>query len=165
MCSAVGAFDGWNAIYSSPLLRCSEFAQALGERLGVDVYVDERLKEGGFGVWEGRLPSEICAEDPQRLFRFKRDPIEAAPEGAEALSALHDRVGEAWGTMLDRHVGQHVLVVAHAGVIRMLMAHALGLPLENIYRIEVGNAALTRLKVERWDDEMLASLLFHDGKL
>lgn len=165
MWEAVGSFDGWNAIFSSPLRRCAEFAQMLGEQLEVEVCIDERLKEGGFGTWEGKLPSEICADDPQRLLRFKHDPIGAAPGGAEALPIVHARVGEAWRAVLDRYAGQHVLVVAHAGVIRMLMAHALGLPLENIYRIQVGNAALTRLQVEQWGDEMLASLVFHDGKL
>jgi alpha-ribazole phosphatase/probable phosphoglycerate mutase len=165
MWEVVGHYAEWNSILSSPLLRCAEFSRALGARLGVETRIDERLKEGGFGVWEGKLPSQICADDSQRLFRFKLDPIGAAPEGAEALLAVHSRVGDAWRELLDRYAGQHVLVVTHAGVIRMLMAHVLGLPLENIYRIQVGNAALTRLQVERWGDEMLANLVFHGGRL
>ncbi|MHB1092653.1 histidine phosphatase family protein [Thiobacillus sp.] len=56
---------------------------------------------------------------------------------------------------------QHVLLVGHAGVIRMAFAWALHVPLEQAYRIEVANAGLTRLRF----DGGRASLVFHGGCL
>lgn len=164
MWDAVGTFDGWNAVVTSPLRRCADFANLLGGRLGVPVRSDDRLKEGRFGAWEGKLPAEICADNPLRLFEFRRDPTGHAPDGAEPVAEVYARVGAAWRDMVCDFAGRHVLVVAHAGVIRMMLAHALGLPVENVYRIQVGNAALTRIEVEHYGDESLATLVFHAGK-
>lgn len=165
MWKAVGEFRGWQQIVTSPLQRCAAFADALGERLAVPVTRDERLKEAGFGEWEGKLPAEICAADPHRLLRFKQDPIAHAPAGAEPLLHFHARVGEAWRDILAEHRERHLLLVGHAGMIRMVIAHALGLSPENCYRINIGNAAISLIRVEWSGDVMLPTLLFHAGKL
>lgn len=165
MWGAVGTFSGWDVVMTSPLQRCADFADALAARLNVEAIRDDRLKEGSFGAWEGKLPAEISVGDPLRLFAFKCDPISHAPEGAEPVAEVHARVGAAWRDLIEKFAGRHILVVAHAGVIRMVLSHALGLPLENVYRIQVGNASLTRIQVERHDDQLLATLIFHDGRL
>lgn len=165
MWDAVGEFDGWQQIVTSPLQRCAAFADALGGKLAVPVIRDARLKENGCGEWEGKSPAEICASDPQRLIRFKRDPIAYAPAGAEPLLHFHARVGAAWRDMLAEHRARHILVVGHAGMIRMVLAHALGLSPEKSYRINIGNAAISRIRVEWSEGDMLPTLLFHAGKL
>jgi alpha-ribazole phosphatase len=165
MWSAVGDFSSWQHIVSSPLSRCAAFADALGTKLHVPVTYDDRLKEGGFGEWEGKLPSEICAKDPLRLFNFKSDPLRHAPAGAEPVIEVHARVGAAWRDLLRDHAGKHVLVVGHAGVIRMVLSHALGLPVGNVYRINVGNAALTRIRIEWPGGVCLPVLMFHEGRI
>lgn len=165
MWDAVGDFAGWHLILTSPLLRCADFAEALGEKLAVGVLRDPRLREGGVGVWEGRRSAEICADDPLRVFDFKHDPVARAPAGAEPVLEVHARVGAAWAEMLGQHRGRHLLVVAHAGVIRMLLAHALGLPPDCVYRIHVGNASLSRLQVDHQGERALPTLMFHDGRL
>jgi alpha-ribazole phosphatase len=63
--------------------------------------------------------------------------------------------------LLAQHAGQHVLLVGHAGVIRMALAWALHIPLEHVYRIEVASASLTRLRF----DGGRANLIFHGGCL
>jgi len=167
MWEATGDYQGWQHIVTSPLQRCSAFADALGEKLGIEVTRDDRLKEGAFGEWEGRTATEICADadDPLRVLRFKRDPIAFAPEGAEPLAKFHARVGGAWQHILAAHRDQHVLVIGHAGVMRMIIAHALGLSPENCYRIHIGNAAFTRIQVEQLEGVVLPTLLFHAGRL
>jgi alpha-ribazole phosphatase len=165
MWNAVGEFAGWQHIVTSPLQRCAAFADALGQKLGLEVTRDNDLKEVGFGEWEGRTAAEIAASDPQRVLRFKQDPIAHAPPGAEPLAQFHLRVGRAWQRIAENHRGRHVLVVGHAGVIRMFIAHALGLAPESGYRINVENAAITRLQIEWVQDFMLPSLIFHSGKL
>lgn len=165
MWDAVGTFSGWNAVVTSPLVRCADFAHSLGTRLDIPVKSDDRLKEGAFGDWEGKLPAEICADHPQRLFQFKSDPVNHGPEGGEPVTEVHARVGAAWQDIIQDFSGQHILVVAHAGVIRMILSHALGLPVENVYRIQVSNASLTRIQVEHQGGASLSTLIFHDGKL
>jgi alpha-ribazole phosphatase/probable phosphoglycerate mutase len=162
---AAGEYRAWQAVATSPLQRCAAFADALAAKLGIPVTRDPRLMEMGFGEWEGLQPAEICRGDPHRLLRFKLDPVAEAPAGAEPLLQFHQRVGEAWRNLLEKQCGRHVLVVAHAGVIRMILAHALGLEPQNVYHIEIGNAALSRIRVEQEDTLLLSSLLFHAGSL
>jgi alpha-ribazole phosphatase/probable phosphoglycerate mutase len=165
MWRAVGEYHGWQHIFTSPLVRCRAFAELLGARHGIPVVADPRLKECGFGAWEGLLPAEICAEDSQRLFNFRRDPLMYAAPGAEPLATFYTRVQAAWDEIVNASQGKQVLVVAHAGVIRMVLASVLGLSLTHAYRLNVGNAALTRIRVEWEDGAMLSTLMFHDGNL
>lgn len=157
MHAAVGDAAPWQHVVSSPLLRCRAFAETLADRHGLPLVFDARLKEVGFGVWEGKSAAEIEAEAPGTLARFKADPIHARPEGAEPLADFHARVAAALDDLLAQHAGQHVLLVGHAGVMRMALAWALHIPLEHAYRIEVATASLTRLRFESGR----ASLIFH----
>jgi alpha-ribazole phosphatase/probable phosphoglycerate mutase len=165
MWTAVEGFHGWHQIVSSPLLRCAEFAHALSARLEIPVSVDERLAELGYGEWEGRTPAELTAHDPDVLLRYRRDPVKYRPPGAEELDCFAERVTAAWGEVIEQYRGQHVLVVAHAGVIRMVLAQVLAIPLSHLFRIQVGNAAVTRFTVEGEGADTLTSLIFHDGRL
>lgn len=157
MRAAVGDTVPWMHIVSSPLLRCRAFAETLAGRHGLPLALDERLKEVGFGEWEGRSAAEIEQDAPGTLARFKADPVNARPAGAEPLVEFHARVATALEDLLVQHAGQHVLLVGHAGVMRMALAWALHIPLEHAYRIEVATASLTRLRFEAGR----ASLVFH----
>lgn len=161
MRDTVGDAAPWTRIVSSPLTRCRAFAETLAERHGLPLSLDERLMEVGFGVWEGKSAAEIEADAPGTLARFKADPVNARPAGAEPLAGFHARVAAGLEDLLGQHHGQHVLLVGHAGVIRMAFAWALHIPLEHAYRIEVASASLTRL---RFDDGR-ASLVFHGSSL
>lgn len=165
MWEAVADHHPWDGVLASPLRRCREFAEALCQRHGLPLALDDRLMEIGFGQWEGRTASQICASDPDRLRRFWTDPLNNRPPGAEQLMAFAARVVAAWDDCLDARHGQHVLVVAHAGVIRMIMRHVLDMPLERLFRIQVGNAAITRIQVEFSDGGVFPRLLFHGGCL
>lgn len=157
MYAAVGDAAPWSQVVSSPLRRCREFAEALAARHGLPLRVDDRLKEVGFGVWEGKAAADIEADSPGTLARFKTDPVNARPEGAEPLHTFHARVAAALDDVLATHAGGHVLLVGHAGVMRMALAWVLAIPLEHAYRIEVATASLTRLRFESGR----ASLIFH----
>jgi alpha-ribazole phosphatase/probable phosphoglycerate mutase len=157
MHAAVGDTVPWTRIVSSPLQRCRAFAETLADRHGLPLALDERLKEVGFGEWEGKSAAEIEQDAPGTLARFKADPVNARPQGAEPLADFHARVATALEDLLAQHAHQHVLLVGHAGVMRMALAWALHIPLEHAYRVEVATASLTRLRFESGR----ASLIFH----
>jgi alpha-ribazole phosphatase len=157
MWHAASGATPWELVVTSPLRRCSAFADALGERLGLPVEREARFREIGFGVWEGRTREELQRDDPRQLQRFYADPLAHRPAGAEPVDAFVARVGEGLDAVLERHPGRHLLLVAHAGVIRALIARVLDIPPPAIFRIEVGNAALSRI---RGPGERPASLLF-----
>jgi alpha-ribazole phosphatase len=161
MRQAVAGDAPWQVLISSPLRRCLEFAQELSRRRGLALEIDQRLKEVGFGAWEGCTAEQIAAHDPDILQRFWRDPVRERPPGAEALSAFRDRVVAAWTDVLGRHAGRHILIVGHAGVIRMVLSHALGMPQTHFFRIQVPNAGITRLQFQGEGEAGLPRLLFH----
>ena len=161
MQAAVGDAAPWTRIVSSPLSRCRAFAETLAGRHGLPLVLDERLVEVGFGAWEGKSAAEIEQAAPGTLARFKADPLHARPEGAEPLADFHARVSAGLDDLLELHAGQHVLLVGHAGVIRMAFAWALHIPLIHAYRVEVATASLTRFRL----DNGHASLVFHGGSL
>lgn len=160
MWAAVGPSRPWQAIISSPLSRCRAFAQELAGEMAVPLALETRLKEVAFGEWEGKTPAELKARDPDILFNFKRDPLGARPAGAEALPAFQSRVAQAFDRLAVTYRGQHILVVAHAGVMRMVLCHVLGIPVTHAYRIQVGSAAMARFRVEQKAAERLAQLLW-----
>ena len=149
MWQAVEGGSGWQRIVTSPLLRCREFALQLGERLAVPVHDEARFREVGFGEWEGRTRSELEQAQPGQVERFYRDPVAHRPPGAEPLDAFVTRVGLAFTELLGRHEGETVLVVAHAGVIRAILAHVLDIPPASMYRIHVANAGISRVRTDR----------------
>jgi alpha-ribazole phosphatase len=161
MRTAVSDDCPWEAIVTSPLSRCSEFARELSQRRGLALMIEHDFREIGFGEWEGRAHHEIAADDPGCVERFRRDPINERPPGAESLEEFRDRIVSAWDRLLAEFGGRHVLVVCHAGVIRMVMRHALQMPLEYTFRIQVPNAGITRLEVESDEGGAHPKLLFH----
>jgi len=141
MRAAVPVDPPWQQIISSPLLRCTAFAQELADDLGIPMDIMDEMKEIGFGVWEGKTPDEILAEDSQALEHFYADPVHNRPRGAEPLDTFSQRVWQAYMQIADDYRGKHVLVVAHAGVARAITANLLKMSLDGVYsrlRIEYG---------------------------
>ncbi len=157
MWGAVAGASPWTRVVSSPLMRCRAFAEALAAQHGMPLEFDTRLMEGGFGEWEGHSAAEIEAASPGAVARFKADPVGARPAGAEPLEDFHARVTAALDELVARHASEHLLVVGHAGVMRMALAWALHMPAAHAYRIDVAPATLTRLRI----DSAGARLIFH----
>lgn len=159
--AVAGMPQDWQVIYSSPLQRCAAFAQEVAARLSVPLKTDPRLKEIGFGAWEGRTPGEINQDDAATLTRFWLDPVGNRPQGAETIAAFHARVQAAWNDICASEQGRRVLIVGHAGITRMIMSLVLGSPPEHMFRIQVGNAGLTRIRIQGTGVQALPTLMFH----
>ena len=158
MWQAVADRSDWQQIITSPLQRCQAFADSLGEQHGLPVHSEQRFCEVGFGAWEGKDRVEVEQQFPGQLERFYRDPVNQRPLGAEPLDEFLSRVRNGFDELLPRFAGQTVLIVAHAGVIRAIMSHALEIPPVAMYRIHVKNAGMTRLST---DGERSFKLLSH----
>jgi alpha-ribazole phosphatase len=146
MWRSVGDFSGWDTIITSPLQRCSAFAAALAEKLQRPVNVEPRLREVGMGSWEGQTPQQILERDPEAYAAFHRNPVSNRPQGCEPLADFGRRVAQAYEQALARHAGQHVLIVAHAGVIRAALGYVLQSDPAAWYRARVDNAGVTRFR-------------------
>ncbi len=143
--AAVAGRDDWQAIVHSPLSRCADFSDELATKLAIPTIADERLKEIGFGEWEGKTGEEIRANDADAFKRFYLDPVNNQPEGAERLRHFYLRVSEAWEEIAQRDE-KRILVVAHAGVLRAIVTHVLKAPLLSMYRMQIPSAGMIAIK-------------------
>jgi alpha-ribazole phosphatase len=162
MWEALGDKAPWRHIVSSPLQRCSAFAQAVADRHGLPLSLEPRFKEIGFGEWEGFTPEEIQQRDAERYRRYRDDPAAFMPAGAEPMDAFVTRVAHAWEELCSAQQGRHVLMVCHAGVIRAVLGIVLGMTPEKLFRIQVDYASISRITIA---PAQLPTLVFHGGKL
>lgn len=165
MRSAVGDHCPWDRILSSSLSRCSAFADELAARHELPLESHDAFREIGFGAWEGKTAQELLESDPEILYRFWEDPLNHTPPGAERLSDFEQRIIAQWNQTLAQYAGEHLLIVGHAGMMRMIISHVLGMPIEKMFRLQIPNAGISRIQVDHHEGGMLPRLLFHAGQL
>ncbi len=133
----------WNLIATSPMLRCREFAQYLSKKQNIEMQVFDALKEIGFGAWQGQSAEEI---GQAKVNRFKQNPLNNQPLGAENLYDFQLRVLSALKQIIQK-VANPTLIIAHAGVIRVIKSHLLNLPIEKMFTIDVACASCERFSL------------------
>ncbi len=137
----------WQRVFTSPLKRCRIFAEQLGEHLQLPVEVETDLQEIDFGEWDGRRACDLMEQQPALVEAFWHNPLETTPPNGEPVKDFHRRVVSAFERLTQLGRGQHCLVVCHGGTIRSLMAHCLGIPLQNLSRIAVPHATMTQINI------------------
>lgn len=133
------------AIYSSHLVRAAETARLIAEGTGLTPIADPRLVELNFGAWEGKTFQEVMAEENDLYRRWDADPATVAPPGGETGLQTIARVMPFLEELKLRHKGEqeHVVVVTHKTVCRLVACHVLGAPIsEYRRRLSMENTAL-----------------------
>jgi probable phosphoglycerate mutase len=123
------------AYVSSPLLRARETMELLRSELGLDpkaYVIDDRLAEISYGEWEGFTLPQIQARDPGVLQRRERDKWDFRPPGGESYREVAARVAAWYAT-----VRRDVVLAAHGGVARALMANLHILPEEEATHADI----------------------------
>jgi alpha-ribazole phosphatase len=144
---ATAQLNQWDWVVSSPLQRCAAFAGEFAHRLDIPLTLEAGLAEIDFGTWEGCSAAELMEVAPAALADFWRDPLNHPPPGGETLGQFRERVVEVWERLCRNHKGKRLLLVTHGGVIRMLLSHLQGWPLDRLLEIEVKHAALFGLQM------------------
>lgn len=140
----------WGRVVGSPLRRAHDTALALAAPLGLAVEVDPRWAEFDFGDWDGQRADAVPSG---ALAAFHADPLGNPLPGGEAWDAFGQRIAAALGALLDSSEGEHpVLVVSHAGALRMALSRACGLPLPPLWSLRIDYCTRLRLRVEAGDD-------------
>lgn len=134
------------AIYSSPKRRCTVAAEMIAVAHGRAFECVDALREIDFGEFEGRSYDEIAASHPELYREWMESPTSVCFPGGESFAEMRARVLDACATLLTRHADQLIAMVTHGGVIRVLLAEALGMPAEAVFRIgvEYGGVSLVR---------------------
>ena len=130
--------NGTQQVFSSPLRRCAEVAQAYAAVHTLPLVLDRAWMELDFGAWTGRSAQEIMQSDGERLSSFWRDPLHHVPPAGESLRHAAARVQAAWNALPPEG---HLLIVTHGGVMRVLFCLLLELPLSQLWRVDIHYAA------------------------
>lgn len=136
----------WDAVITSPSRRCHDFARLLAQRLDCPFAVDERLGEMDFGDWIGKTQTQIWEQDAERMQHLWQQPRRFIAPNGEAMENFIARVHYAWEDLQAQYAGQHVLVLTHAGVIRVVLARVLDILYQKSLRFEVGYAQISRVR-------------------
>lgn len=99
-------------VISSPLLRARQTAQAVAEKIGVEVIVDQRLRDRHYGPWAGMRPEVVARQ---------WGSLDAAP-GLEPLEEMDERFLDAVRENANLADGEPVVIIAHDVLNRRLIS-------------------------------------------
>lgn len=132
---------------SSTMLRPKETAEViLRYHTGVNLELQDGLREISHGLWEGKLEKEIEQEFPGELHRWRTVPSQVhMPEG-ENLQQVWERSVATWQSIVQAASAKQlktVLIVAHDATNKTLLSHVLGLSSEQFWNFRQGNGAVS----------------------
>jgi alpha-ribazole phosphatase len=142
-----------STIYCSDLIRTVKGADIIGGPHAAPKVKKPEFRERNVGVWEGMTWDDIQARYPKEWNEWLGDIVNFVPPGdGESLLQVSHRVLPALGAVLEGNRGGEIVLVAHGGVNRVILSHALGLDLKNVFRIEQRYGALNI--IDYYDDGM-----------
>ncbi|MCM2414443.1 MULTISPECIES: bifunctional RNase H/acid phosphatase [unclassified Streptomyces] len=130
-------------IVSSPLRRCRETAGAVAARLGLEVRIEEGLRETDFGAWEGLTFGEVRERHGADLDAWLASAKATPTGGGESFAEVARRVAATRDRLISHYAGRTVLVVTHVTPIKTLVRLALGAPPESLFRMELSAASVS----------------------
>ncbi|MDA0658407.1 MAG: histidine phosphatase family protein [Planctomycetota bacterium] len=145
------------AVYSSPLQRAKQTAQAIAQRHGHSLIVMPDLREANVGRWEGRSWVDIAQEEPDAYQNFQRAPDIYGYAGGENLIEVRDRVLPVMLRLLRESHSAPCVVVAHNVVNRAFLAHLLKIPIADARSIAQSNCGVNIIRLQR--DEPIVETL------
>jgi probable phosphoglycerate mutase len=128
-------------LVSSPLLRCRESAAIIGGLIGRQPEIDISFREINLGEWEGLSREQIEARFPGEYEMRGRSIASYRPMGGESFNDLEARVWPAFLRLFDDQA-ERIVLVAHAGVNRVLLCRLLGMPLPSLFSLRQDYACL-----------------------
>ena len=154
------AGEHFDAIYASDLQRAAHTAQAIATHHDMSVVTHSGLRERHFGSFEGMTWLEIQQQWPDQSLSWQHRDQWFTPGNGESLVALRERVLSTLNELAAKHLGQHIVLAAHGGVMDVLYRAANGVDISAPRTWELGNTAINRLL---WSEEGLT--LLHWGDL
>jgi len=132
----------FDAVFASDLTRALETARRAARRQNLEIQIRPGLREMHFGRWQGLSWKQLRKRETRATDLWTRNfPSQPIP-GAELFQGFKTRVKSELKAIVNANRGRCVLVVTHAGVIRVALADALGMKDKNIFRLAQDPCAL-----------------------
>ncbi|GAB4523621.1 MAG: histidine phosphatase family protein [Anaerolineae bacterium] len=133
-------------IYASPLERTMETAQAVQQHHPhLSIVQNTAIGEVRYGDWEG---AHIAALYTRKMWQVVQEyPSRARFPKGETMRGVQTRAVDEIERLVEIHPREMIVVVSHADLIKMVLAHYLGMHLDNFQRIVVSPASISTLSL------------------
>ena len=131
------------AVYASPLERTQETAASVAEPHGLEVRTRRGLGEVDYGDWTNKPLGQLRRRKAWEI--VQRTPSRMQFPGGESIRAAQARVVDETEALAAEHAGETIVCVSHADVIKAVVAHHLGMPLDAFQRLVIAPASVTVL--------------------
>ena len=136
-------------VYLSPLKRCVQTADIILKQKNIDRIPVEEFREINMGEWEGRTFEYVKKFFPHEFEKRGGNIENFIPQGGESFEQLQKRVIPRMMHIVENSTG-NLLIVAHAGVNRVILCHILSIPLGCMFKIKQNYGCINELC---WNDE------------
>ena len=130
------------AVYSSPRVRAIDSAAAICHSCGLSAIIENSLAELDFGDLEGMRYEEVERQYPVFYQQWMSNPTNVTFPNGESYAQMAARVNRVVSTLVKKHMNETIVVVAHGGVNRIVLANILGLKSEQIFRLDQSYGAV-----------------------
>ena len=144
------------AIYTSPITRTAETAAIVATPHGLTPIVDEGVQEVDFGAWQGRSLAQL--RKLKLWGQVITTPSQARFPDGESFPEMQTRAVSACNAIAAKHAKQTVAIVSHSDVIKAILAHYLGQPLDTFQRIMVSPASVSVVHVPTFGTPMVETI-------
>lgn len=134
----------FDTIRCSHLSRCAETARIIAREQQDRICIMSELGEIRLGEWEGLPMSLVRQRFPEKWEARGRNLVSYRPPGGESFADLRNRVIPAFEEIIQAP-GKEKLIIAHAGVNRVILCHVLGMPISNLFRLGQDYGALNTI--------------------
>ncbi len=129
------------AVYASPLERTQETAKHVAKVHGLRVRTRRAVGEVDYGDWTDRPLKELRREKLWKV--IQTTPSRVTFPGGESIRGAQQRAVDALEGLATDHADDTIVVVSHADVIKAVLAHLLGMPLDTFQRLHVAPASVS----------------------
>ena len=110
-------------VYSSPLARARHTAEHIAARLGLEIRIEDDLREYDIGEWEGKTFEEL--QEVHRLWEHIRADPDFAPHGGESPRRVIQRLTGCLRRIAREHANERIIAVAHGGALALALGEFL----------------------------------------
>ena len=147
-------------IYTSPALRSVHSAATIAKSFKQDFEIIEDLHPRKCGRFNGLTFEQVDEKYPEDLDKFINSPEIAVPEDAESITNFINRVNNSINNIIEKNLGNRIIIVTHKDVIKAAICCALNIPHSSLHKIYIKSGSATQISYyEKW-----SSLMYCDFK-
>ena len=137
-------------IISSPLKRAQHTASIIAKKLKIKKpIIDKNLTEKSEGLWDGKNYWEVRDNDSQNYYKWLNNPFKNKAPRGESIYDLNKRVILFQKSILKTYIGKTIIVVSHAGPIRLFLLNLLKANLNKFWHLQIDCGGVVEVSLSK----------------